>query len=96
MNILSTLAKMSLSDIGAKGNVVTSEGNLINGILNTAYLWAGIICVIIIIIAGVLYTISAGDASKVKRAKDAIVGAIVGLVVIAFAFVITQFVLGRF
>lgn len=87
---------MSLSDIGAKGNVVTGENNLINGILTTTYLWGGIICVIIIIVAGVLYTVSAGDAGKVKRAKDAIVGAVVGLVVIAFAFVITQFVLGRF
>lgn len=65
-------------------------------ILGTVYTWAGIIAVIIIVIAGFMYVTSSGDASKVKRAKDAILYAVIGLVVVILAFVITQFVLGRF
>lgn len=89
-------AKLGLDEIGAKGSVLETEGGLLSGILNTAYIWAGIICVAIIVVAGILYVVSAGDASKVKRAKDAIVGSVIGLMVIIFAFVITQFVMGRF
>lgn len=63
--------------------------------LNTAYTWAGIICVIIIIVAGFMYVTSSGDAAKVKKAKDAILGAVIGIIVILMAFAITAFVMGR-
>lgn len=65
-------------------------------VLNTTYFWAGIVCVIIIVIAGYYYTNSSGDSAGVNRAKQAIVGAVVGVIVILMAFVGTQFMLGRF
>lgn len=65
-----------------------------NAILNQVYMWAGIIAVVVIIIAGYIYTTSAGDPAKTKRAKDAILYAVIGLVVIILAFTITQFVIG--
>ena len=65
-------------------------------ILNTAYLWGGIIAVIVIIIAGYVFVTSAGDAAGVKRAKNAIFYSAVGLIVIIMAFTITNFVIGRF
>lgn len=68
----------------------------LEGILNTTYAWAGIICIIVIIIAGYYYTNSSGDSAGVQRAKQAIVGSIVGLVIIMMAFAVTQFALGRF
>lgn len=69
---------------------------IVGNVLNTVYAWAGIICVLIIVIAGYLYATSAADAAQTKRAKNAILYSIVGLIVIMMAFVITQFVLGRF
>lgn len=81
------------SDIGID-DAVTSDANLVTGILNPVYMWAGIICVIIIVIAGYLYVTSHGSAANVKKAKDAILGAVIGLVVIILAFTITQLVLG--
>lgn len=68
----------------------------INGILNTVYYAAGAIAVIVIIVSSIFYVISQGDASRIKRAKDGILYAVVGLVVILLAFVITNFVIGRF
>lgn len=64
--------------------------------LNVVYFWAGVIAVIIIVIGGLLYVTSTGEPAKTKRAKDTILYAVVGLFVVIFAFVITQFVLGRF
>jgi hypothetical protein len=52
--------------------------------------------VIVIIVAGYLYVTSSGDPSNVKRGKEALLGAVIGLVMILMAFSITQFVLGRF
>lgn len=98
MNILNFLAesiKIDPSEIGITDPVRSADSALLN-ILNTAYLWAGIVCVAIIIIGGYFYVISNGNAANVKRGKDAIMGAVIGLIVIIMAFTITQFVIGRF
>ena len=63
-------------------------------LLNAAYFWAGAIAVIIIIIAGFMYTTAAGNANQVKRAKDAIIGSVVGLIIVILAFAITNIVIG--
>jgi hypothetical protein len=101
MGFLTSLAEASMkinpSDIGIQDPVRTAgAGNTILSVLNTAYMWAGIVCVIIIIIGGFFYVTSNGNAANIKRGKDAIMGAIIGLIVVIMAFTITQFVLGRF
>jgi type IV secretory pathway VirB2 component (pilin) len=63
--------------------------------LNLTYFVAGIIAVIIIIIAG-FKIITASEQSKVVEARESILHAIIGIVVILSAFVITQYFLGRF
>lgn len=65
----------------------------IQNILNAVYLWAGIIAVIVIVIAGFFYVFSRGEAQQVARAKNAILGAVIGLVVIMLAFAITNIVI---
>ena len=52
-----------------------------------------LVAVIVIIFAGVQYTTSAGDAGKVKKAKDSILYGIIGLVIAILAFAIVNFVL---
>lgn len=81
--------------IGLK-DPVKDPNALVGSILNTVYAWAGILCVIIIIIAGYYYVTSSGDSAGVKRAKQAIVGASVGIIIIIMAFAVTQFVIGKF
>lgn len=85
------------SDTSTLHNVVTTPGNtLVQNVLNITYTWAGIICVIIIIVAGFYYVTSNGNAQTIAKAKNAILGAVIGLVVIILAFAITNFVIGRF
>lgn len=96
-NILISLAQGTISpdEIGLK-NPATDPNAVIANTLGTVYLWAGIICVIVIIIAGIFYSTSAGNPSQTNRAREAILYSLVGIVFIMMAFVITQFVLGRF
>ena len=62
-------------------------------VLDTIYLWIGIIAVIFIVIGGVNYTTSQGDPNKTKKAKTTILYAVIGLIVSLLAFGITSFVL---
>jgi uncharacterized membrane protein YagU involved in acid resistance len=103
MNILRLLAaddgKITPADIGITDpttSPVLDANQALANILNTTYMWAGIICVLIIIVAGFFYVTANGNPSQVKRGKDAITGAIIGLIVVMMAFVITKFVIGRF
>lgn len=54
------------------------------------------IAVIMIIIGGIRYTTSNGDANSTKGAKDTILYAVIGLVVAILAYAIVTFVLDVF
>lgn len=91
MNNFLHAALFNASDLGIPTGANSSS---LTAVLSIVYTAAGIIAVIVIIIAGFLYTLSLGDPAKTKRAKDAILYAVIGLVIIIFAFVITRFVIG--
>lgn len=55
----------------------------------------GVVAVVMIIVGGFKYITSSGDSSNVQSAKNTILYAIVGLVIVAMAQVITGFVLDR-
>ena len=95
LTIMGVNGKIDPKDIGIT-DAVTSSNQLVSGILTPVYIWAGILCVAIIIVAAYIFTTSGSNAAQVKRAKDAIAGAIAGLVIVMLAFVITTFVVGRF
>ena len=61
-------------------------------IINNALAILGTACVIVIIIGGVNYMTSSGDAGKVKKAKDTILYGAIGLIICVLAFAITNFV----
>jgi len=55
----------------------------------------GAIAVLVIIVAGIMYVVSGGEAAAVKKAKDMILYAVVGLVVALLAFAIVNFVVTK-
>jgi cytochrome bd-type quinol oxidase subunit 2 len=75
---------------------VDDPGQAAGDLLNATYVIAGIVCVIVIIVAGFMFMTASGDASLIKKAREMVVGAVIGLLVIILAFVITGFILGRF
>lgn len=72
----------------------TADETQIQNLFNTAYFWAGIVAVVVIIASGAYYVASAGSPERVKTAKNILTYAIVGLVIVILAFTITNFVLG--
>jgi hypothetical protein len=68
---------------------------LITTIINVFSAIVGSIAVIMIIIGGFRYVTSAGDSNNVSGAKNTILYAIVGLVIVVFAQIIVRFVLQR-
>ena len=92
-NALTHFAQIISKESIGYDSAITND-NALQTILNLVYLWAGIIAVVVIIVAGIFFVTSRGNADQVKRSKDAIRGAVVGLIVVFIAFAITRFVIG--
>lgn len=90
--IASQTVKLTPGNTGIPDN--TPDDVLSSG-LDLVYYAGGIACVIVIVVAGILYSLSGGDPNQTKQAKNAILYAVVGLIVIVMAFVITSFVIGE-
>lgn len=81
---------------GATVDPVQDTGDLqtdVTAILNAVIGVLGLACVIVMIIGGVNYMTSSGDAGKVKKAKDTILYGLIGLVICVLAFAIVNFLI---
>lgn len=78
-------------DTDAEGDIQ----NIVTTIINIFSIIVGAVSVIMIIIGGLRYITSAGDSSNVSGAKNTILYAIVGLVIVIFAQTIVKFVVSR-
>ena|SRR5581483_1879866 len=99
-NCLSQGSGLSITSGQTCQPTTTSTGtskinNLITTIVNIFSAVVGIISVIMIIVGGFQYITSGGDTGKVGTAKTTIIYAIVGLIVVAFAQFLVQFVLNK-
>lgn len=89
-----------INSAGAKieANQCTTEdklNSLVANIVNILSVIVGIIAVIMIIIGGLKYITSSGDSGNVQSAKNTILYAVVGLIIVALAQVIVRFVLNK-
>ena len=73
----------------------TSVNKIITQAIDIISIIVGLIAVVMIIIAGFKYITSQGESGAVSGAKNTIIYAIVGLVVVALAQVIVKFVIGK-
>ena len=79
----------------AAGNAGTGDTaqDTIGVIFRSVFIIMGIIAVIFLIIGGVLYATSQGDAPKLTKAKNTVIYSLVGLIISVLAFAITTFIL---
>jgi len=70
-------------------------GTIITKVVNVLLYILGIIAVIMMIVAGIRYTTSQGDAKTVADAKNTILYAVVGIVVAFSAYAIVNWVILR-
>lgn len=69
------------------------DSGIFKTITNTVLYIVGVIAVIMLIIGGIKYVISGGDAKKVTDAKNTVLYAIIGLIIAFLAFAIVNFVI---
>lgn len=84
---------------GANPLCSANEGDVdsaITNITNTIIFLLGAAAVIMIIIGGFMYVTAAGDAGRIKTAKNTILYAVIGLIVAIFAWAIVSFVVQQF
>jgi len=95
LNLFAETIKIDADSVNIPNTGATASQILASG-LNMIYVVAGIVAVIVIILAGYKYVTAAGDSAAISKAKNTILYAVVGLVVIILAFAVTWFVIGRF
>lgn len=78
-----------------QGTDKNSLFTIIKNVINVLLYAVGIIAVIMIIIGGIRYVTSAGDAGQTKSARDTIIYAVAGLVVAIMSFAIVNLVLSK-
>lgn len=88
-----TTIKISQNDLHLTSAPTHFTGNSVQTLLGAVYLLAGIVAVLAIIIGAVRFITAGGDSSQVTSAKNVITYAVIGLVVIIAAAVITNFVI---
>lgn len=89
------LSTSGTCDPNAQAEAENTVNTLLTTIINIFSLIVGVVSVIMIIIGGLKYITSGGDSGNVTGAKNTILYAIVGLVIVALAQVIVRFVLAK-
>jgi Type IV secretion system pilin len=89
------------SGITATGNIKSNNGSnlstfktYIANILTVITYLAGVLAVFYLIYSGIQYITSAGNPDKVKLARQGIINAVIGIVVITATFFIINFSIG--
>lgn len=83
-------ANPSVNPVGdGQDTLVSNITNILNAVVGVL----GLVCVVVMIIGGVQYMTSSGDAGKVKTAKNTILYGLIGLVICVLAFALVNFVI---
>ena len=77
------------------GGATTGFSKIITTVINVLSFIVGGVSVVMIIVGGFRYIISGGNDSSVAGAKNTIIYALIGLVIVALAQVIVHFVLSK-
>jgi len=86
-------------DKNASADCTQDDSNALRGtihrVINLVSVVVGIISVLMIIIGGFRYIVSNGDSGKITNARNTIIYALVGLILVAMAQVIVRFALSN-
>jgi hypothetical protein len=89
------VAGTECNNIDGSGSGNSKVNDLIRQIINIFSVIVGAVAVVMIIVGGFRYVTSGGDSGKVGSAKNTILYALIGLVIVALAQVIVKFVLSK-
>jgi hypothetical protein len=79
----------------SSGDSTAKFNNLVHSVINVLSAIVGVVAVVMIIVGGLRYITSGGNDTSVSGAKNTILYAVVGLVIVALAQIIVRFVLTK-
>ena len=82
-----------LQESGGSGANKDALNKPIQDVIKILLYVAGVAAVIVIVIGGIRYITSDGDANQANQAKKVIIYAVIGLVVVVFSYAIVNFIL---
>lgn len=82
----------TIPETGGNGNVEGAATTIIDAILNLL----GLIAVVVIVIAGLRLIVGGADEAQREKARNTILYAVIGLIIVLFAKAIVQFVADKF
>ncbi len=92
---LSTADSTNGCTAGQAGEGSARIQGIVTTIVNVFSIVVGIVAVIMIVVGGFKYITSGGDSGNITSAKNTIVYAVIGLVIVALAQFIVKFVLDK-
>lgn len=90
-----TCLNTNTSSCDTQGTPEDRVNAIIRLVINIFSLVVGVVAVIMIIIGGFKYITSGGDSGNVSSAKNTIMYALIGLIIVALAQIIVRFVLQK-
>ena len=78
-----------------KDEAQNKVNSTVAGIVNLLLMALGIISIIMIVVGGILFALANGDSSRVAKARNTVIYAVVGLVVALFAGALVNFIFNR-
>lgn len=72
------------------------DNKTVQNVFNIVLGLAGAVAVAFVVFGGVKYMLSQGEPQQTKQARDTILYAVIGIVVVAAAFFLINFVIGQF
>jgi hypothetical protein len=83
---------VDIKSIFAPANTFNDFGSIVSVIVKNAFVLAGIISFVLLIFGGFSVIVSAGsgDTKKLEQGKQAITGAVIGLLVVVLSVLIVQ------
>ncbi len=76
-------------------NEFYGPGGILDSIINIISVVVGVVAVFAIVVAGFQFIVSGGDSNRVSSARNTIIYAIVGLVIVGIAQLVEAFVINQ-
>lgn len=85
-----------LTDVNTSAGLGTTDlTETIGSLIATLLAFLGVIFLILIIYAGLLWMTAAGNEDKVKKAQSILLSSVIGLIILLSAYAISYFVIGQ-
>jgi len=73
-----------------------NPGNLIRGLVIAIFVIAAVVALFYLLYGGIRWIISEGDKSKVQEARNHIIAAVIGLIIVFLSFFVLNIILNLF